>query len=245
MSRFAPLFLFLLLSLAVFAADFPAIKPGMNDLSGKVSAADAARINAICSSIRNATGAQAGVLVLPTTGSYTMDEFAVKTFEKNGVGEKGRDNGLLLVVATEDRAWRMEVGYGLEGVLPDGKVGTLARANLLPDLSKGNYGAGIIKMLTAVENELVAGGEAPAPGTGEAGISACLGPLLVLIIIVLVILIVAGRIKTKGWKGKGGFSGGSHGWGGGGFSGGGGGFSGGGGSFGGGSSGGGGAGGRF
>lgn len=225
------------------AADIPTVKRCLNDFSGVVDATDEARINSLCAQIEMNTSSEIAILVLDTTQPYEIADFSVKVAEKNGIGKKGVDNGVLMVIATQDRNWRIDVGYGLEGVLNDGKIGGIGRTYLVPYLKNGQWGEGIYSALFAIGGVLA--------GSGEAAPAAAPGPmdvlaenwivLLFLLVIVIVFLLPGGR-----WRGRwGGFGGMGGGWvGGGGF--GGGGFSGGSsGGFGGGSFGGGGAGGKF
>lgn len=247
MKPLSAFFLFLLFSSLLLAAEAPALKPGLNDLAGVVSASDAARIDGLCARIRANGSAEVAVLVINSTEGEGMASYAIRVAEKNGIGKKGVDNGLLLTIATEDREWRIDVGYGLEGTLPDGKVGRIGREYLVPYLKEGNWGGGIYSVLSALGAELGATEPPEQPKETDSGTMVALVPICLLGFVLLIIIIAAMRKGkwrspkggTGGFGGMGGgFAGGR--WGGGGF--GGGGFSGG---FGGGSFGGGGAGGRF
>jgi uncharacterized membrane protein YgcG len=82
------------------------------------------------------------VLTVPTVGSASIEEYAVKVFEAWKLGQKGKDNGVLVVVAPQDRKMRIEVGYGLEGTLPDGAAGEIIRTWMTPAFKAGNYDKG-------------------------------------------------------------------------------------------------------
>ena len=84
--------------------------------------------------------AQIAVVTVKTTGDDTIDDFAGRLEEKWKVGQKGTDRGLLFLIATDDHHYSFEVGYGLEGILPDGKVGSIGR-EMVPYLREGNYDA--------------------------------------------------------------------------------------------------------
>ena len=84
-----------------------------------VNAADAASITALCNQVERNKAVEMAVLIVNTTQPEDIDQYAVDVFAKNGIGKKGESNGLLMVIATTDRTWRVEVGYGLEPVLPD------------------------------------------------------------------------------------------------------------------------------
>lgn len=182
-------------------------------------------------------GPQVVVLTMQSIDGYSVEEFSIETARKWGIGDKDEDNGVLILLVMDTRDIRIEVGYGLEGILNDGKCGRFIR-NAAPLLSDGDYSGGIKQMYNDIIGEL----EDPSPdekNEGDAGV-------IPAIILTIILLIIWGRIKHGrggfgggGFTGRGGF-GGFGGSSGGGFGGGsfggssGGGFSGGGGSFGGG-----------
>lgn len=89
------------------------------------------------------TGTQMLILTLETTGGVPIEEFALKKAEEWKLGQKGKDNGLLFVVALKDRKYRIEAGYGIESIIPDSLAGTIARQNLVPYFKRGLYTEGI------------------------------------------------------------------------------------------------------
>ncbi len=114
----------------------------VNDFAGVLSAATRSQLETLCTAIDRQAHAQIAVVTIHTTGDDTIDGFATQLEEKWKVGPKGSDRGLLLLVATDDHHYRFEVGYGLEGILPDGKVGSIGR-EMVPYLRQGNYDAAI------------------------------------------------------------------------------------------------------
>lgn len=223
------------------ASDYPTLQPGLNDFVGVVNASDAQSINNLCSVIRENTSIEIAVLIVNTTNGQAIADYSVNTAQQNGIGQKGKDNGVLMVIATQDRQWRIDVGYGLEGELSDGKVGTLARAYLVPALQQKQWGTGIYNTINQMGMSLGAidDNQTSSPQTDSSSDSTAsvLGLVIAIFIIILIAAFVFGD-GASGFIGGGSFSGGSFG----GSSGGGGG---GGGGFGGGSFGGGGAGGSF
>jgi uncharacterized protein len=178
------------------------------------------------------TSTQIVVLMVATTGDLSIEEAALKVAERNRIGKQGRDNGTLLLVAKEDRAVRIEVGRGLEGVLPDVLAGQIIRKEIIPKFREGDMAGGIFAgveaMIQATRNEYTAD---PVQDQKEE-----LNILPILVVIFVLYLMMRSRKGGRG--GFGGFppiigggwgSGGGGGFSGGGFSGGG--FSGGGGSF--------------
>jgi uncharacterized protein len=95
--------------------------------------------------IEQKTGAQLATLIIPEMGdNWTIEGYANQIFESWGIGQKGQDNGLLFLIALKEKKLRIEVGYGLEGHLPDGKAGEIRDQFILPHFKEGNIQKGII-----------------------------------------------------------------------------------------------------
>lgn len=97
-----------------------------------------------------ATSNQVVVLTVPSLGGLEIEEFANGEANRRGIGQKGRDNGVLFVVAPNERAARIEVGYGLEAVLTDARAGRILRVDVVPRFREGDYAGGIDAGLTAI-----------------------------------------------------------------------------------------------
>jgi uncharacterized protein len=104
---------------------------------------------------------QIAVLTVPTLKGESVEEYAVRVFEQWKLGQKGKDNGVLVVVAPQDRRMRIEVGYGLEGVLPDAMAARIIRNVMTPRFKDGDYDGGIAQGVDAIVAQLE-GKEAPA-----------------------------------------------------------------------------------
>ena len=124
------------------------------DLAGVIPEEVAARLNAFLKELEQKTTAQVLVLTVQSLDGQSIEEFAFQTKEQWKLGQKGKDNGVLIVVAVQDRKYRLEIGYGLESVLPDSLVGTIGRQYLVPYFRKGDYGAGIYAATLAVANTI-------------------------------------------------------------------------------------------
>ncbi len=85
------------------------------------------------------------ILTIETTGDIPIEEYAFKKAEEWKLGQKGKDNGLLFLIASKDRKYRIEVGYGLESIIPDSLAGTLARQYLVPYFRRGEYTEGVLQ----------------------------------------------------------------------------------------------------
>jgi len=209
-----------------------------------LSADQEAELNRLGSALEAATpGAEVAVLTLKSLGGKDIETVANDRFRALGIGAKDKDNGVLLVVAPTERKVRIEVGYGLEGAIPDSKAGRIIDENAIPAFQNDDYPGGIkaayIAIARAVADEY--GAEIGADlgvAAGDSGSTSSDAPSLLVIVLIVLAFLIIGYIVMRFGKSSGTSSGGGGGWGGGGF---GGGSSGGGGGFGGGSSGGGGA----
>jgi uncharacterized protein len=123
--------------------DIPTIHPYVNDLAGVVDPQWVGMMEDYASSLERNTTAQIAVLTVSSTQPMTVQEYANLVFSKNGIGQKGKDNGALIVAAIDDRQYWIEIGYGLEGDLNDAKVGRIARTYLVPEFKTGDYGQGL------------------------------------------------------------------------------------------------------
>jgi uncharacterized protein len=242
----------------------PPLTAPVNDFANLIDPASEAELDRRIRALKQATG---DVIVVATVPSYEgyldIRELAVKLFENGGrgIGEKGKDNGLLIVVAAKERRAAIEVGYDLEGIVTDGFAGETIRDAMIPAFRQGQYGAGLVAAAEKLSSRIasargVTSGGAPQPER-ERRRGWTVPPGLIFLLLLLFIIFINGggrrgrrrnrwtRGPWSGWSGGvgpfggGAFGGGFGGFGGGGFGGGsgGGGFGG----FGGGRSGGGGA----
>ena len=109
----------------------------VTDMPGALRAETVARLNATIGELERTNGAEMAVVVIRSLDGLAVEEAAVKLFELWGIGKKDKDNGLLFLWSTGDRRVRVEVGYGLEGALPDGKVGAILDTYVIPKFKPG------------------------------------------------------------------------------------------------------------
>jgi len=142
-----------LAALPLFAEDVNSIQPQgyVSDFAHVLDDASKARIEQYGAEVERATGAQIALVTINSTDGNPIEDYANTLFRKWGIGKKGQDTGLLVLFAIKDHKDRIEVGYGLEPILPDGFVGDALR-QVRPLLQQGDYGTA---MLTAAE---IAGG---------------------------------------------------------------------------------------
>ena len=157
------------LAAAAADPDIPAPAGYVNDRAG-VMGEWAGKTEALCREIERSTGAQVAVLTVKTTEGMAPQQYAQLVFDRWKIGRKGKDDGVLVLVAVTDRKLWIATGYGVEGVLPDGKVGEIRDRHMVPAFRAGQYGEGIHRGVEAIGNVLRGGPDAPAapaPSGGE------------------------------------------------------------------------------
>lgn len=145
-----------LLPSASAAQDLPEIYLYANDFVGVLTYDEISTLDEICYQLDQVTSDEVAIVIVNTTLPMGIDVFAVELFRESGIGKEDLDNGVLLLVSTEEEMWRIEVGYGLEGILNDAKVGTIGRENLEPYLAVQDYYPGIFYTVAALVEELTA-----------------------------------------------------------------------------------------
>ncbi len=138
--------LFLAAALGAAAQPIPRPSGFLNDFAGVIDAAEAERMETLAAAVKERTGAEIAVVTVESFApAADIEEFAVELFRSWGIGEKGRDNGVLLVLAMKERRVKIEVGYGLEGAVPDAMAGRILDAAVLPPFREGRFGEGLLR----------------------------------------------------------------------------------------------------
>ncbi len=215
----------------------------VNDFAGVIGNSDEQAIQLAAVQLQEATTAQVVVVTIQSLEGEPLEDYAYQLFKQWGIGTAEQNNGVLILVAIDDRQSRIEVGYGLEGALPDGKTGRIQDEYMIPYFKEDDYGSGIRNGFLAIVQEVydeygIEPGNLDMPDTAPvrgntSDSDIAKGILFIIIIIVLLIdwIFLRGRItrfflaasmysRRGGGYYRGG--GGSHRGGGGGFSGGGG-----------------------
>jgi len=222
--------------------DIPRVTERFTDLTRTLSGDEANRLEGRLKDFETQTSNQIVVLMVPTIGGMPIEEYSLLIAQKNKLGRKGKDNGVLLLIVKDDHKARIEVGYGLEGVLTDALSSQIIRNEMIPHFRENDFFGGIDAGVNAILQ--VTKGEYTGEPESRNGVRR-FSPLVIIIFILLFGVFSnfarRGRRTLLGSRGYyssgpwfGGFGGGGFGGSGGGGFGGGGGFSGGGGSFGGG-----------
>lgn len=130
-------------TLAVAEVPVPALEARVTDLAGTLTAEQRAALEESLRAFEALKGAQLAVLLVPTTAPETIEQYAIRVAEAWKLGRAGIDDGLLLLVATQDRRMRIEVGYGLEGVVPDAIAKRVIAETITPHFRQGDIPGGI------------------------------------------------------------------------------------------------------
>lgn len=141
----AVLLLVLTVAAASGAQEFPAPHGKVNDFASLLPADDRAALDQRLVDLEHETSAQVALVTVRSLEGRSVEEYANRLFAEWGIGRQGRDNGVLILVARDDREIRIEVGYGLEGVLPDGLAGAVIRETFVPRFREGQYREGVLE----------------------------------------------------------------------------------------------------
>ncbi len=124
-------------------ADLPEPRHFVEDYANVIDPSTEQSLNGILQELEQKTGAQYIILTVQTTGGVPIEQFSIELAQKWQLGQKGKDNGFLFTIATLDKKYRFEVGYGLEGFVTDQYCGRVGRQVLVPLIRQGNFSQGI------------------------------------------------------------------------------------------------------
>ncbi|MDR2194983.1 MAG: YgcG family protein [Gallionellaceae bacterium] len=157
---------FFLLALFISAAHaevaVPSLTQRVTDFTGTLDAQQIQTLETTLAEFEQAKGAQIAVLIVPTTAPEAIEQFGIRVVDAWKLGRKGVDDGALLLIAKDDRAVRIEVGYGLEGALNDATASRIINENIVPYFQRGEFAAGIAAGLTTMMN-VINGEPLPPP----------------------------------------------------------------------------------
>lgn len=152
----ASVFLFAALVSFSHAAEpaYPNYAGYVNDFANVLDPGTKQQIEAICVSLEAATRSELAVVTVKTTAPLDSKSYAVKLFEKWKIGKKGLDNGLLFLLASDDRRVEIEVSYGLEGIINDAKAGEILDNFVVPSFAKNEFARGMLLGSQAIASEI-------------------------------------------------------------------------------------------
>lgn len=174
-------FIILMTLCGVVRAAFPweslSLNAAVNDYAGILNSAERSSLEASLRRYNEKSGNALILVTLDSLGGGDIDDAANRIFEKAGIGEKGKDNGALLLISLNDRALRIEVGYGLEGTLTDAACSSIIRNDITPAFRQGKYYEGIATAFANME-KIVGGEDVVRANTRPKGIPPFVGFLL-------------------------------------------------------------------
>lgn len=181
-------------------APFPKPKGPVNDFANVIPAAYEQKIQGITRELYQKTRIPVVVVTMPDIEGYEYNEFANRLYENWGIGEKGEDKGILIFVTVKERKMRIETGYGVEGILPDGLCGQIRDQYMLPFLKKDKYGEGVlngtlaIAQVIAKHSAVKLTGQMPQKPKQRRGSGFSFLPLILILIFLL-----SSRRRGRGW----------------------------------------------
>ncbi len=153
------------LSLCALAADdrvpLPSLAARVTDLTGTLTRDQQAQLENQLASLERDKGAQIAVLLLPTTQPESIEQYGIRLAEAWKIGRKGADDGVIVIVAKNDRAVRIEVGYGLEGAIPDAVAKRIIEERITPRFREGDFFGGL-QASTSALGKIISGETLPA-----------------------------------------------------------------------------------
>jgi len=167
MNRIAPFLVACLAALTALAADVPYLSGRVVDNAEILGAETKRKLTEQLKAHEAETGNQIAVLTVPALEGESVESYAEQVFNAWKLGQKGKDNGVLLLVAPNERRMRIEVGYGLEGTLTDVAASRIIRNVMTPRFKAGDFEAGIEAGVAAVIGQLAGSAEAPADAPAE------------------------------------------------------------------------------
>ena len=165
----------------------PALTAPVTDLAGTLKPDQAAALDAKLRAFAQARGSQVAVLIVPTTRPEEIEQYSIRVAEQWQIGRKKIDDGVLLLVAREDRRVRIEVGYGLEGALPDATANRIITEDIVPAFKRGDYyggiNTGVDRIMRVIEGEPLPEPELSPPAAGVPGLFSVLPVVFIFVLV--------------------------------------------------------------
>jgi uncharacterized protein len=150
------LLLFFLSPVLAAEPNFPNYSGFVNDYANVLDQPAKDKLEGLCRNLEQKTGAELAIAIVKTVEPLDSKTYAVKLFEKWKIGKKGKDNGVLVLMAMTERRIEIEVGYGLEGVINDAKAGAILDKYVIPSFKQGDFAAGLSNCSEALAGEIAA-----------------------------------------------------------------------------------------
>jgi uncharacterized protein len=180
------------------ALDVPKLQGRVNDLAGLISRGTEAELESRMAELESSDSTQLVILTITSLEGEVLEEYSIRVAEEWGIGQKGYDNGALLLVSKNDRSVRLEVGYGLEGSLTDLLAGRIIDNEILPNFSAGRFDAGFLKGVEAVTAAVKGEYKAEAKASSRVGSVRSGRSLMPFFIIFIVVAMIGSKKRIFG-----------------------------------------------
>ncbi|MCD4767457.1 MAG: TPM domain-containing protein [Methanosarcinales archaeon] len=217
MTKWALILIIMILSVATASgASYPQLTGFVTDNANMIDSSYEAQITALAKQIEEKTTVEIAVVTVESFEGESKEMYAVNLFQQAGIGKTDRDNGLLILVSKQDREYRFEVGYGLEGVITDSMKVNIGDRIIVPNFKNEDYGKGIYESIVVIEglidgNKEVISRYSMKP-TGQSNDGGSIWPLLFFALIFALFILVPrkgrGGRRSMGGTYIGGFGGG-------------------------------------
>ncbi|MBR10100.1 MAG: hypothetical protein CMP48_20720 [Rickettsiales bacterium] len=192
-----PLIIFLFSSVLIAQESLPKLETRVTDQTGTLTSSEISSLENKLKSYEDSKGSQVVVVLIPTTGDETIEQYSIRLAEAWKIGRNGVDDGVIMLFAMQDRKMRIEVGYGLEGALTDALSKRIITNVITPDFRSGHFYSGIDSGVDVVLSA-IAGEELPPAVREETSSSdPFVGLGAVILIIGVVFLIIVKSIMNK------------------------------------------------
>lgn len=171
----------------------PPLQSRVTDLTQTLSKREVTQLEQKLADFEAKRGSQVAVLIVPTTQPETIEQYSIRVVETWKLGRKGVDDGVLLLVAKQDRALRIEVGYGLEGILPDAIARHIIDEMIVPAFRQGDFFGGLQSGIEQIFS-IIEGEPPPPPAKHDRGVSSGLATVVDNIIPILLVFLVLSKI---------------------------------------------------
>lgn len=183
---------------AVRAVNYPNPTGFVTDMGNLLTSEERQSLESTLKQFKQQTGNEIAVITVPSLDGEPIEDYAVVLFQKWGIGDKEKDNGLLILVVKQDRAMRIEVGYGLEGVINDAKAGRIIREIMAPRFREEKYGEGLIAAVSTLRGEIAGDASSALPPEPDNGVPKDFGQFFPFLFIFFV-YIASFLARSKRW----------------------------------------------
>lgn len=200
--KFKIIFILLLILPVISAVNLPVLNDFVTDQANIITPEYEQQITDLAKQIEQDTTVEVAVVTVQSLEGLTKEEYSAQLFEKYKIGKADVDNGLLILVAMDERTYRVEVGYGLEGLIPDASKVTLGTRILEPNFKQNEFGKGIYEMLLAVQGLLNGEEEVLSKYASTYSYQSARSSIMTWIYLFFILSMVVGAFTKKGQRSR-------------------------------------------